>query len=117
LSLVNTSYAAYARDESLNKREELFALTMNNISKYSPGTAAGITKDISKYSSSILAIIINDISKHGPALFRQMMYSNTRTDLHTGNYHEKIFTNTALAQLQVSRKISPNTALLYLQLS
>jgi hypothetical protein len=36
-------YAAYARDEILNKREECFALAMKNIFKYSPGTTEGIT--------------------------------------------------------------------------
>ena len=56
--------------------------------------------NIFKYSSSVLAIIIKDISKHGPALFRQRMHSNT--DLHIGNYNEKILTNTALAQLYFS---------------
>jgi len=95
-SLVNTSYAAYARDENLNKKEKRFALTMNSIFKYNQGTAVGITKDISKYSSYILSIIIKDISKHGPALFRQRMSSNGV--LHTGNYHENIFKNTTLTQ-------------------
>jgi len=48
-SLVNASYAAYARDGSLNKTEKRFALTMNNVFKYNQGTTVGITKDISKY--------------------------------------------------------------------
>ena len=117
LSLVNTSYAAYASDETLNKRENCFPLTTNNIFKYSPGTTVGITKDISKYSSSILSIIINDISKHGPALFRQGLSSNRA--LHTGNYQENVFTNTTLAQrhFQIQschkcayyKRIPPNT--------